>query len=137
MAEQRRRGRRAAADDGAAAEPAAETTESKTTKGWFVICRVDEMGTLVDDAVQNGVRIGEKLTVIKVVQSDSSDKAAREHRRAMEAEWKDARAKGEHPDFPDGLPEQFPVHRYRAIGLGAFTPGHFAEEVRDTRAGTF
>lgn len=134
MAEQggRGRGRRTpAAEDNAEA-----AQKERTHKGWFVILRVDELGTEGEPLPI----VGEKLTVIGLVKGkdgQGSDSIAREHRRAKEAEWEQARAAGSHPDFPDGLPDRFPRHNYRAVTLGSLVPGHFAEETRQAAFGTF
>lgn len=136
MAQQggRGRGRRTPAADGGTVEQKEKGTRKH--KGWFVILRVDELGTEGEPVPI----IGEKLTVIALVKGkdgQGSDSIAREHRTAKEAEWEQARAKGEHPDFPDGLPDRFPRHNYRAVTLGSLVPGHFAEETRQAAFGTF
>jgi hypothetical protein len=89
---------------------------------------------------EGAVRIGERLSVVKVVmapEGTSRDKIAREHRKNMEREWREAREAGSHPDYPDGLPDRFPRHLYRVVMVSAFQPGHFAEETRDVAFGTF
>jgi hypothetical protein len=115
--------------------PAAEKRKREHA-GWFVILRVDELGTKGEPVPI----VGERLTVIALVKgkdNQGSDSIAREHRIAKETEWAQARAKGEHPDFPDGLPDHFPRHNYRAVALGSLMPGHYAEETRQAAFGTF
>lgn len=132
MAEQSGRRRRKAT-------PASQNGKGDTAA--FVILRVDELPSDPEGEHEPGmVRIGERLTVVKVVMAPEGtgrDKIAREHRKAMDAEWAKAREAGSHPEFPDGLPERFPRHLYRVVAVSAFQPGHYAEETRQVAFGTF
>jgi hypothetical protein len=113
--------------------------------GLYVVLRVDKLPghDPTKATLPGGVRIGEQLTVIRVVEGKSRDNVAREHRQQMEADWAELR------EGRDGvmlkledvggaeLPETFPTHRYRCVSLTGFTPGHSVTEVRRAQHGTF
>lgn len=97
---------------------------SASTGGTYVVLRVDEMG----DA-EGGV--GERLTVVAVLSAESSERASREYKARVEAEWRELRAKG------GDLPDVFPRHLYRCVTASSWNPGYKVEEERQSRFGTW